>query len=63
MGFFSRKADELLEESTYCGRAAAETAKNGQRHISNIYKAMHDDTFQQWLDQTEKDWKSGRGRR
>lgn len=55
MGFFSKKADDLLANSTETGRAAYKAARGGEKAVGAAYKAQSDDAFQQWLDQTKKD--------
>lgn len=56
MGFFSKKADELLQQSTDSGRAAYKAARGGERAVGTAYKAQSDDAFNQWIDQTQKDY-------
>lgn len=56
MSFFSKKADDLLADSTETGRAAYEAARQGQSVTGSAYKAQSDASFQQWLDQTQADY-------
>lgn len=62
MGFFSKKADDLLQDSTDTGRAAYEAARQGQSVTGSAYKAQSDAKFQEWLDQTEADFNERKGR-
>ncbi|MEU3527538.1 hypothetical protein AB0E62_27330 [Streptomyces sp. NPDC038707] len=56
MGIFSRKADELLKDSTSTGFAGIQADKDGQPVTAGAYRAQSDAKFQQWLDQTEEEW-------
>lgn len=62
MGFFSKKADDLLADSTETGRAAYKAARGGETAVGSAYKAQSDAKFQQWLDQTEADYKAKKKR-
>lgn len=61
MGFFSRKSDDLLQDSTDTGRAAYKAADEGETAVGTAYKAQSDAKFQQWLDQTQKEWDEKKG--
>jgi len=61
MGFFSKKADDLLQDSTDTGRAAYDAARQGQSATGTAYKAQSDAKFQEWLDQTEREHNARKG--
>lgn len=61
MGFFSRGTDDLLQDSTDTGRAAYAAARDGDTAVGAAYKAQSDESFQQWLGQTQHEWEQRQG--
>lgn len=61
MGFFSKKSDDLLQESTDTGRAAYKAARRGETVTGSAYKAQSDASFEAWLDQTQAEYEANKG--
>lgn len=40
MGVFSKKSDDLIQQSTEAGRAAYDAARNGETAVGTAYKAQ-----------------------